>query len=145
LVFLLLAQSRTENVAERSTRIRRSVLCNGFLLFRDFQSLDRNAELAGLLVEDGYASVNLLANGEALWALLVAVTGQVGTLDEALDVVVDETNVEAAVLNTDDFTGDDCALAEFARSGSFTDGVTAELLDAERNALLLDVHIENLS
>src|SRR5690606_32739531 len=61
------------------------------------------------------------------------------------DVMVDETDVNAAVLDRDDFAGDDGALAQLAGSSSLTDGVTAELLDAERNALLLDVHIENLS
>src|SRR5690554_5992444 len=78
LVFLLLAQSRAENVAERCARIRRSVLSNGFLLFRNLECLDRHRQLARLLVEDGDASIDLLADGEALWTLLVTVTREVG-------------------------------------------------------------------
>jgi hypothetical protein len=54
------------------------------LLFGDFQRLDRDRNLAGLSVELGDAGIDLLANGEALGALLGAVTRQIGTADEGL-------------------------------------------------------------
>src|SRR5690606_28640792 len=111
----------------------------------DLESLDRDLQLAGLLVEGDDASVDLLTDREALRTLLVAVTRQVSAADEGLDVVVDQTNVQTAVLDVDHFAGHDSALAQFTRSSSLAERVTAELLDAERDALLLDVDVENLS
>jgi hypothetical protein len=77
-----LLQRRAEDVAERSAGVGRAVLRDGFLLLGDFQRLDRDLHLAGLLVVGDDAGVDLLADGEALGALLVAVARQVGTLDE---------------------------------------------------------------
>src|SRR5690606_36617509 len=96
------------------------------------------------LVDGSDAGIHLLADGETLRTLLVAVARQVRALDEGVDVVVDQLHLDAAVLDTGDLAGDDRALAQFARGRRFADGVTTELLDAERDALLLDVHVENL-
>src|SRR5690606_41007886 len=103
-------------ISERCTRIRRSVLRNGFLLFCDLERLDRHGQLARLLVEYDHACIDLLTNGEALWTLLVTVTRKIRALDEGLYFMIDQTNVEAAVLNTDDFTGNDRTLAQDRKS-----------------------------
>src|SRR5690606_10441991 len=88
--------------------------------------------------------IDLLADREALGALLIAVARQVGAADEALDIVIDEIDLQAAILDAGDLAGDDRALAQLARGGGVADAVTRQLLDAERDALLLDVDIENL-
>src|SRR3982074_2421630 len=46
-----LLERGAENVAQRRPRIGGAVLRDGFLLFGDFQRLDRDLHLAGLLVE----------------------------------------------------------------------------------------------
>lgn len=84
------------------------------------------------------------ADREALRALLVAVAGEVGTADEGSDVfVVDELHFDATVVDRDDFAGNDCILAQVARSSGVADCILAELLDAERDAFLLDIDVEN--
>src|SRR5690606_22941385 len=90
------------------------------------------------------AGVDLLADRETLGALLVTVARQIGALDEALDVVVDEADFQPAVLHAGDFAGHDGILAQFARGGRLADRIAAELLDAERDALLLDIDVEDL-
>src|ERR1700748_3748493 len=59
-----------KDVAERRTRIGGAILRDGFLLFGDFQRLDRDLHLAGLLVELDHPRVDLLADGETLRALI---------------------------------------------------------------------------
>ena len=73
LVLLALLERGAENVAERRARIGRAVLGDRFLLFGDFQRLDRDRHLAGLAVELGDAGIELLADLEALGALIAAV------------------------------------------------------------------------
>jgi hypothetical protein len=46
---VLLLQRGAENVAERGAGVGRAELCDGFLLFGDFQRLDRQADLAVFL------------------------------------------------------------------------------------------------
>src|SRR5690606_14230910 len=140
----LLLQRSTQDVSERSAGVGRAVLGDRLLLLGDLERLDRDGDLARLLVEGSDAGIHLLADGETLRTLLVAVARQVRALDEGVDVVVDQLHLDAAVLDTGDLAGDDRALAQFARGRRFADGVTTELLDAERDALLLDVHVENL-
>src|SRR5690606_29136364 len=115
-----------------------------FLLFGDFQRLDRHLNLAGLRVVGGDARVDLLADGDALGALLVTVTRQVGTLDEAVRAAVAAANLDAAVLDGGDFAGHDRVLARLAVGADGRGRTTRQLLDAERDALLLDVDVENL-
>src|SRR5690606_40809005 len=72
--------------------------------------------------------------------LLRAVTRQIRTLDEGRQVGVRQLDLNAVILNRDDFAGHDITLLEAA------DGfgrIAGKLLDAERNALLLAVHVEN--
>ena len=57
--------------------------------------------------------------------------------------MVDELHFDTAIVDADDFAGNDGVLAQVAGSGSFADRVAAELLDAERDAFLLDVDVEN--
>jgi hypothetical protein len=110
-------QGRAEDVAERRARVGRAVLRDGFLLFGDFERLDRDADLAGLLVEQGDAGVDLLADREALGALLVTVARQIGALDEGGHVGVDDLHFDAAILHRGDFAGDDRALLQIAGRG----------------------------
>ena len=53
---------------------------HGFLLFGDFQRLDRETDLAGLAIDRGHARIDLVALGETLRTLVVAVaaTGRRG-------------------------------------------------------------------
>ncbi|MNZ54488.1 hypothetical protein D3C78_723890 [compost metagenome] len=57
--------------------------------------------------------------------------------------MVDELHFDAAIVDADDFSGNDCVLAQVAGRSGFADSILAELLDAERDAFLLDVNIEN--
>src|SRR3954451_9724415 len=129
-----------EDVAERRPRIGGAVLRDGFLLFGDFERLDRHLDLAGLLVELDHAGIDLLADGEAFGALIVAVTSELRALHESGEVGTGDLHLDAALLHFDHFAGHDRALLDIARLG---EGVAFELLDAERNTLLLDVHIEH--
>ena len=72
-LFLAVLQRRTQDVAERSAGVGRAVLGHRFLLLGDFQRLDRHRQLARLLVVGDDACIDLLADREALGALLVAV------------------------------------------------------------------------
>src|SRR5690606_27743693 len=83
-------------------------------------------------------------DGETLGALLVAVPAEVGPLDEGLYAVVDQADVEPAVAHRDHFAGHDRVLAQLAGASSLADRIARHLLDAERDALLLDVDVENL-
>src|ERR1700712_4987155 len=65
-----------EKAPQRRARIGRAVLRDGFLLFGDFQRLDRDLHLAGLLVELDDASINLFANSKTLSALIAAIAGE---------------------------------------------------------------------
>src|SRR3954470_12239640 len=58
-------QPGAENVAPRRARIGGTVLCDGFLLLGHFQCLDRDLDLAGLLVELDDARVDLFADRKA--------------------------------------------------------------------------------
>src|SRR3569623_1915405 len=140
LVVAAIIQRGAEDVAERRARIGRAVLRDGFLLFGDFERLDRHLDLAGLLVELDHAGIDLLTDGEAFGALVVAVTRELGALDEGGEVGTGDLHLDAAFLHFEHFAGHDSALLDIARLG---EGVAFELLDAERDALLLDVHIEN--
>src|SRR3569623_3075 len=132
-----------ENVAERRTRVGRTVLRQRFLLLGDFERLDGDGELVRLAVELGDASVHLLTDGEALGALLRAVAGEIVALDEGHQVGADDLDVDTGFLDVGHFAGDDRALLPFASSAR-RHRIAGELLDAERDALLLDIDVENL-
>src|SRR5205085_6388932 len=89
-------QCGAEDVAERGAGIRRAVLRDGFLLLGDFQRLDRDLNLARLLVELDHAGINLFADGEAVGTLVVAVARQFRALDEGGEVGASDLNLDAA-------------------------------------------------
>src|SRR6266700_2398835 len=72
-----LAQRGAEDVAKRRARVGGPELGNRLLLLGDFQRLDRNADLARLLVELRHPGIDLLADRETLRALLGTVAGQI--------------------------------------------------------------------
>src|SRR3546814_20144582 len=76
-----------QDVAQRCTRIRRSELRHGFLLFGDLTRLYREV---GLLrsVETGHEGVDLLAHLDSVGSLLVKVTAKVGALTDAGGTIV---------------------------------------------------------
>ena len=59
------------------------------------------------------------------------------------EVGADDLRLEAGLLHLGHLAGDDRALLEVA--GRRRDRIAVELLDAERNALLLDVDVEHLA
>src|SRR4051812_5461371 len=139
-LLLALPQGGTENVTERRAGVGGAELLDRFLLFGDFQRLDRHADLAGLLVELRHAGVNLLADCETLRSLLGAVARKLVALDEGGELGADDLHLDAAFLHLDHLGGDHRAALEIAR---LSERIAFELLHAERNALLLDVDVEN--
>src|SRR5260370_28364449 len=135
-----LFERSAENVAERRPRIGGAVLRDGFLLFGDFQRLDRDLHLAGLLVELDHPRIDLFADGETLGALIGALARQFGALDEGGEVGAGDLDLDAALLDLEHFAGHHRALLDVARLG---ERIALELLDAERDALLLDIYIEH--
>src|SRR6202048_4117758 len=129
-----------ENVAQRRPRIGGAVLRDGLLLFGDFQRLDGDLHLAGLLVELDHPRVDLFADGETLGALIGALARQFGPLDEGGKVGAGDLHLDAAFLHLEHFAGHDGALLDVARLG---ERIALELLDAERDALLLNIDIEH--
>src|SRR6267142_1385411 len=75
-----------EHVAQRRAGIGGAVLRDGFLLLGDFQRLDRDLHLAGLLVELDHPRVDLFADRETLGALIAALARQLRALDEGGEV-----------------------------------------------------------
>src|SRR5882757_5746183 len=129
-----------ENVAQRRPRIGGAVLRDGFLLFGDFQRLDRDLHLAGLLVELDHPRIDLFADGETLGALIGTFARQLGPLDEGGEVGTGDLHLDAAFLHFEHFAGHDRAFLDVARLG---ERVALELLDAERDALLFDIDVEH--
>src|SRR3981189_396150 len=135
-----LLERGAENVAQRRAGIGGAVLRDGFLLFGDFQRLDRDLALSGLLVELDHPRIDLFAARETLGALIVAITGEFRPLDEGVEVGAGDLDLDAAFLDLEYFAGHDRALLDVARLG---ERIALELLDAERDALLLDIDIEH--
>src|SRR5437588_190862 len=135
-----LLERGAENVAQRRPRIGGAVLRDGFLLFGDFQRLDRHLHLTGLLVELDDPRIDLFADGETLGALIGALSRQFGPLDEGGEVGAGDLNLDAGFLHFEHFAGHDRALLDVARLG---ERIALELLDAQRDALLLDIDIEH--
>src|SRR5882672_2471111 len=135
-----LLERGTENVAQRRPRIGGTVLRDGLLLFGNFQRLDRDLHLAGLLVELDHPRIDLFADGEALGALIGALTRQFGPLDEGGEFGAGNPDLDATFLHLEHFAGHDRTLLDVARFGK---RIALELLDAERDALLFDIDIEH--
>src|SRR5690242_17125096 len=94
--FGLLLERSAQDVAERSAGVGRTVLRHLLLLLGDLHRLDREVRLLRT-VEAGDHRVELLADLEALGALLVAVAAEIGALDEAHCAVVADLHVQARV------------------------------------------------
>src|SRR5437660_3020134 len=135
-----LLERGAQDIAQRRARIRGAVLRDGFLLFGDLERLDRDLHLAGLLVELDHPRVDLFADGKTLGALVVAIARQLGPLDEGGEVGAGDLDLDAAFLDLEHFAGHHRALLDVARLG---ERIAFELLDAERDALLLDIDIEH--
>src|SRR6185503_18525629 len=129
----LLLDGGLEDVAERGAAVGRPVLSDSLLLFRDFQRLDGDRDAAGVLVDSGDGRINLVAHVEALGALLGAIAGEIGAFDEGGHIGVDKLHLDAVVLHGDDLAGHLAALLESADALHW---ITADLLDAEADALL---------
>src|SRR5687768_4804257 len=118
-LFLLvsLLQRGAENIAERRAAIGRAVLGDRLLLLGDLQRLDRNADLARLLVELRHAGIDLLADRETLGPLLGAVAREFGALDEGGELGADDLHVDAAFLHLGHLGGDHRVALQVARLG----------------------------
>src|ERR1700722_16846517 len=130
LLVVALLERGAENVAQRRPRIGGAVLRDSLLLFGDFQCLDRDLHLTGLLVELDHPRIDLFADGETLGALIGALTRQFGPLDEGGEVGTGDLYLDAAFLHLEHFAGHDRALLDVARLG---ERIALELLDAERD------------
>src|SRR5438132_1688169 len=130
-----------EDVAEGRPRIGGAVLSDRLLLLRHFERLDRDLHLVGAAIELDDAGIDLLPDREPLWPLLGAVARQLGALDEGGEVAADDLYLDAGVLHLGHLAGHDRAFLELAGA---LKGIARELLDAERDALLLDVDVEHL-
>src|SRR5581483_606623 len=97
----------------------------------------------GAAVELGDAGVDLLTDRKALRPLLAAVARKLGTADEGGEIGADDLHVEARLLHLGDLASHDAALPDLARRLA-GERIAFELLDAERDALLLDVDVEHL-
>src|SRR5450759_2182506 len=135
-----LLERGAENIAQRRPRIGGAVLRDRLLLLGDFQRLDRDLHLAGLLVELDHPRIYLFAYGETLSPLIGTLARHFRSLDEGGEIGTRFLHLDAAFLHLKYFTGHDCALLDVARLG---ERVALELLDAERDALLLDIDIEH--
>src|SRR5690606_31306916 len=85
--------------------------------------------------------VDALAHRITLGALLRTLAGQVGLADEAGDAL-GQLQLDAALVDLGHRSGDDRALLEAVARA--LEGIGLELLDAEGDALLLDVDVEQL-
>src|SRR5690606_21541855 len=140
---VLLLQRFAEDVAEAGARIGRTILRDGFLLFGDLHRLDREVRLLRTIEADDHG-IELLTDLEALGALLVAVAAEVGPLDETGGPILADLHFEPAVADFEHRDGDDVVPGDAARAGAGRTAAALELLDAEADALLLDVDVEHL-
>src|SRR3984893_2310719 len=140
LLVVALLERGAENVAQRRPRIGGAVLRDGLLLFGDFERLDRDLHLARLLVELDHPRIDLFADGETLGALIGALAREFRPLDEGREVGAGDLHLDAGFLHLEHFAGHDGALLDVARLG---ERIALELLDAERDALLLDIDVEH--
>src|SRR4051794_14030113 len=141
LLFLLLTERGTQDVAQAGAAIRGAEFSHGLLLVLDLQCLDRQGQPPAGRVDIDDLGIDLLACRVALRPLLVAVAGELDLADEARGAA-GGLDLDAACIDLLDRAGHPVALLD-ARS-RLPERVLAQLLDAERDALLLDVDIEHL-
>src|SRR5262249_15946030 len=136
----LLFDGGLEDIAQGGAGVGGTVLGHGLLLLGDLQRLDRHGDAPAMLVEADDGGIHLVANIEALGPLFGTVARQVRTLDEGRDVRVGELYVDAVVVHPQHLTGDLAALPQLADGIQW---VTADLFDAEADALLLRIDVEH--
>src|SRR5690625_302797 len=141
LLLTLLGNRRAENVSQAGTGLSGAVLGHGLLLLFDLQLLDRERDPPGLAIHRGHLGINLLARRIAVRTLFAPLAGQFGLANEPGSAVV-ELHLDAVVLNLAYGTGHHISPLDADCSG--LEGVGLELLDAEADALLLDVDFEKL-
>src|SRR5271165_4226131 len=137
-------ESSAENVAERGPRVGRAVLRDRLLLLGHFQRFDGDGDLASAAVELDDARVDLLADREALGTLVATVAGELVALDEGGEVGSGDLDLDPAILDLEHLAGDDRTFPQIALAALVADllggeRVAGELLDADSDALLLDV------
>src|SRR5260370_26884263 len=130
-----------QDVARGGPGIGRAILGNRLFLFGHFERLDRDLYLLGAAVDLDHPPIDLLADGKALGPLLAAIARELRALDEGGEIAADDLDVEAALLHLGDLAGHHRAFLDVARG---LHGIAFELLDPERNPLLLDIDIEHL-
>src|SRR4051812_27981325 len=81
----LLGQGGAQDLAQRGARVGRTVIGHRLLLFLFFLRLDRERQAAGRLVDRADLGIDLLADGEAVGALLGTVARELAAADEAGD------------------------------------------------------------
>src|SRR5690606_18515908 len=135
-----------QDVAERGTRVRRTVLFDRLLLFGDLARLDREVRLLRT-IEPDHHRIELLARLEAVRTLFVAIAAEIGTLDEPGGAIVAGLHFEAAIANFEHGDRDHVVLLQAADAGAAAAargrGTLLELLHAEADALLLDIDVEH--
>src|SRR5690606_19524016 len=105
LLLLAVLERGPENVAERGARVGRAVLSHRLLLLGDLERLDGETDLAGLAVDLGNARIDLVALGEALGTLIVAIAAEVGATDEGRHFAVGDLDLDATIIDLDDRAG----------------------------------------
>src|SRR5262245_18199092 len=135
-----LGQGGTQNIAQGCTGVRRAILRDRRLLLGDLQRLDRHLDLEGALLDLDHLGIDLLADGKTLGPLLGAVAGEIAAADEGADVGTSDLHLDAVVLDLDHLAGDGVALLD---AGDLLHRIAGDLLDAQRDALLLGVDIEH--
>ena len=143
LLVLLLgpAERRAENVAQAGARVGRAEVGHRLLLLVELTRLDRQHHPARGPVDVGDLGVELVADGVAVGTLLGAVAGKLRLADEARDAVL-HRDVDAVVLDAGHDDGDHVAL--LGDRAHLLERIVGQLLDAERDALLVHVDVEDL-
>src|SRR5215471_14669739 len=85
----LAPQRGAENIAERRPGIGGAVLSDRLLFLRHFKRLDRHLDFVRAAVELGHPRVHLLSHRKTLRALLAAIAGKLGPLDERSEIGAD--------------------------------------------------------
>src|SRR5205085_3391948 len=135
------ADRRAENVAEAGAGFGGAEFGHRPLLLVDLARLDRQRDPPGGAVDRGDLGIDPLADGETVGALLAAVARQLGFADEA-GHAVGQGHIDAALLDAADRRGHDIALLDLVDAR--LERIGFELLDAEADALLLDIDVEHL-
>ncbi len=103
--------------------------------------LDRERDLAVLAIDAGHASVQPVADGEPVGALLAALTGKIGPADKARQPIPDG-NLKPAIDHVGNRAGHGIAALDAVHR--IFERIVIELLDAQADAFLAGIDIENL-